>query len=165
MMVVGVDPGQTGALVLLESDGTFVTAAEMPGVGAEPSAADFGALLEAMGTPADLFVFVEAPFANNRASSIAQLNQGVGFGILLGVIGALGYRHERVRPADWKRGLGLPMSKDLTYAAKKRNSRIWASRLWPEEAHRWTKTNSDGCAEAALIGEYGRRRLVGAGAA
>jgi len=89
MMVVGVDPGQTGALVLLESDGTFVTAAEMPGVGAEPSAADFAALLEAMGTPADLFVAIEMPFANNRASSIAQLNQGIGVGILLGVIGGL----------------------------------------------------------------------------
>ena len=161
MMIVGVDPGQTGALVLLESDGTFVTAAPMPGFGAEPSAADFEALLEAMGTNRDLFVAIEEPFANNRASSIAQLNQGIGFGILLGVVGALGYRHERIKPAQWKRDLGLPMSKDLTYAQKKKNSRIWASRLWPAEADRWAKTNSDGIAEAALIGESCRRRIVG----
>jgi len=160
MMIVGIDPGQTGALALLDTDGTLVSVVGMPGFGAEPSAMDVAALLEAMGPVSELFVGLEEPFANNRGSAISQLNQGIGYGILLGVVGSMGYRHERIKAASWKRELGLPMSRELTYAQKKRNSREWATRLWPDMAHLWAKTTQDGFAEAALIGEAVRRRVV-----
>ena len=159
MMVVGIDPGASGALALLDDNGRLLSVVEMPAFGSEPNAADVAALLDAMGRPEDLFVALEEPFANNMASSISQLNQGIGFGILLGVVGTMGYRHERIPPAKWKRELGLPMSRQLTAAQKKKNSREWASRLWPNQAHRWAKSTQDGLAEAALIGESMRRRL------
>lgn len=159
--VIGVDPGRTGAVAVLDRDGDLEAVFPLSVFGAEPNAADFGAQLEAVGPTSEVFVAIEEPFANNRASSISQMTQGIGYGILLGVIGDRGYRHERIRPVDWKRELGLPMSKDLSAAQKKRNSREWASRLWPDSAHNWAKTSQDGLAEAALIGECARRRLLG----
>jgi hypothetical protein len=159
--VVGVDPGRTGAVAVLDRDGDLEAVFPLDVFGTEPNAMEFAAQLEAIGPRSEVFIGVEEPFANNRASSISQMNQGIGYGVLLGVIGAGGYRHERIKPADWKRELGLPMGKQLTQADKKRNSREFATRLWPDHAHNWAKTSQDGLAEAALIAECARRRLLG----
>ena len=159
--VVGVDPGRTGAVAVLDRDGDLEAVFPLDVFGTEPNAMEFAAQLEAIGPVSEVFVGIEEPFANNRASSVSQMNQGIGYGVLLGVIGAGGYRHERIKPVDWKRSLGLPMGKDLTTAQKKNNSREWASRLWPDSAHNWAKTSQDGLAEACLIAEHTRRRIVG----
>ena len=161
MIIVGVDPGQTGAIATLTDSGILLDVVEMPVIGGEPIASDFAALLEAIGSESELFVALEEPFAVQRASSQSQMTQGIGYGILLGVVGSMRLRHERIRPADWKRELGIPMGKQFTHAQKKANSRKRASQLWPDLADRWAKTNQDGLAEAALIAECLRRRTVG----
>jgi len=158
-LFVGIDPGTSGAIALLDECGRLLSVVPMPGFGTEPAAMDVSALLEAMGRPDELYVILEEPFANNMASAISQLNQGIGYGVLLGVVGTMGLRHERIKPSTWKRTLGLPMSRELTYAQKKRNSRQFATRFWPDQAHNWSKTTQDGLAEAALIAEAGRRRF------
>ena len=122
---------------------------------------DLAALLEAIGRPDELFLGIEMPFAVSAQASASALTQGIGVGVILGVVGTLGLRHERIKPADWKRGLGLPMGKGLTSTVKKRNSREHAARYWPDMAHRWEKASQDGRAEAALIGEHTRRRYLG----
>lgn len=159
--IVGVDPGRMGAVAVLTRDGDLEAVMPLDVFGTEPNAMEFACQLEAIGPPSEVFVAIEEPFANNRASAVSMLNFGAGYGVLLGVIGALGYRHERLRPADWKRELKLPMGRHLTTAQKKNNSREHASRLWPDSAENWAKTTQDGLAEAALIAECARRRLVG----
>jgi len=158
---VGIDPGQTGAVAVLTAAGVLEAVVDMPGYGPEPMAMDLKALLDAVAPRDQLFVALEEPFAVQRASSQSQMTQGIGYGILLGVVGSMGLRHERIRPSDWKRELHLPMGKQLSHAAKKTNSRVKASQLWPDMAHLWEKTSQDGRAEAALIGECLRRRSVG----
>ena len=162
MLIIGVDPGQAGAFAVLDERGQLLSVFPMPMLGGEPYAADVAALLEAAGRPSELFVGIEEPFANNRASSISQMTQGQGHGILLGVVGVGGYRHDRIKPAEWKRIVGLPMSSKLTHAQKKNNSRALATQLWPHMAEHWAKANQDGFAEAALIGEAVRRKMLGA---
>lgn len=162
MIFVGIDPGATGGFAVLDSTGNLTDVVALPTFGAETDVLALAALLEAVAPSADLFVGVEEPFANNKGSSISQLNQGIGFGQILGVIGALHIRSERLRPLDWKRELSMPMGKSLTTAQKKRASRERAQRLWPTMAHHFERTTSDGLAEAALIGEATRRRMVGA---
>ena len=159
--VIGIDPGQTGAISVLDRDGLLESVVDMPGYGPEPMAMDVGALLKAAGTTDEIIVALEEPFAVRQNSSQASMTQGIGYGILLGVVGELGYRHERIRPADWKKELGLPMSSKLTSAQKKTNSRLHAARLWPDQAHLWEKASQDGRAESALIGEALRRRYLG----
>ena len=158
---VGIDPGSTGAVAVLGIDGRLTEVVDLPNAGPEPVAMDLAALLEAIGRSDELFLGVEMPFAVSSQASASALTQGIGVGVILGVVGTLGLRHERVKPADWKRGLGLPMGKGLTSTVKKRNSRIHAARLWPDMAFRWERASQDGRAEAALIGEYTRRRYFG----
>mgnify|MGYP006421245741 CR=1 FL=1 len=157
---VGIDPGQYGAVAVLSAGGDLLSLVDMPGISAEPMAADVAALLEAVGRVDQVMVGIEEPFAVSQNSSASSLTQGQAHGILLGVIGTLHLRHERIKPVDWKRELKLPMGKGLTAAVKKRNSREHASRLWPASADLWAKASQDGRAEAALIGECLRRRMV-----
>lgn len=159
--VIGVDPGQTGAISVLDRDGILESVVDMPGYGPEPMAMDVAALLEAVGTRDEIIVALEEPFAVQQNSSQASMTQGIGYGILLGVVGTMGLRHERIKPADWKRELGLPMGKKFTSAQKKTNSRVHAARLWPDMASHWEKASHDGRAESALIGECLRRRILG----
>lgn len=159
--VIGVDPGQTGAISVLDRDGILESVVDMPGFGPEPMAMDVSALFEAVGPRDEIIVALEEPFAVQLNSSQSSLTQGVGYGILLGVVGTMGLRHERIKPADWKRELGLPMGKKYTSAQKKTNSRIHASRLWPDKSSLWEKASQDGRAESALIGECLRRRILG----
>lgn len=157
---VGIDPGQYGAIAVLSAGGDLLSMVDMPGISAEPMAADVAALLEAVGRVDQVMVGIEEPFAVAQNSSASSLTQGQAHGILLGVVGTLHLRHERIKPVDWKRELKLPMGKGLTAAVKKRNSREHASRLWPASADLWAKASQDGRAEAALIGECLRRRMV-----
>ena len=158
---VGIDPGTTGAVAILDPNGRLTEVVDLPNSGPEPIAMDLAALLEAIGRPDELFLGIEMPFAVSAQASASALTQGIGVGVILGVVGTLGLRHERIKPADWKRGLGLPMGKGLTSTVKKRNSREHAARYWPDMAHRWEKASQDGRAEAALIGEHTRRRYLG----
>ena len=155
---VGIDPGQTGAISAIEPGGALIAVVDMPVLAGEPDPLEVYATLEALGRPEQLFVALEEPFANPRGSSQSQMTQGIGYGILLGVVGSMSLRHERIRPADWKKELHLPMSTKLTHAQKKANSRQKASQLWPEHADKWAKANQDGRAEALLIAECLRRR-------
>jgi hypothetical protein len=157
---LGIDPGATGGFAVLDGDGRLTDVVALPTFGPETDSGALAALLEAVAPVDDLFVGVESPFANNRASSISQLNQGIGFGQILGVLGALRIRHERIRPQEWKSTMGCPMGPKLTAAKKKAASRRIAGELWPDMAHHWAKTSQDGLAEAALIGEATRRRTT-----
>ena len=161
MIFVGIDPGSTGGFATLDASGRLLDAVALPTFGTETDGMSLAALLEAVAPASDLFVGVESPFPNNRASSVAQLNQGTGYGIILGVLQAMHIRHERLRPLDWKTELRMPIGKKLTQADKKRASRQRASQMWPDFADRWEKVSQDGIAEAALIGEATRRRMVG----
>ena len=161
--VIGVDPGQTGAISILNRDGILESVMDIPGFGPEPMAMDVAALFEAVGTRDEIIVALEEPFAVSQNSSQASMTQGIGYGILLGVVGTMGLRHERIKPAAWKRELGLPMGAKYTSAQKKTNSRVHAARLWPDMAYMWERASQDGRAESALIGECLRRRLLGSG--
>jgi hypothetical protein len=81
---IGIDPGATGGFAVLDSDGRLTDVVALPTFGPETDSSALAALLEAVAPVDDLFVGVESPFANNRASSISQLNQGIGFGQILG---------------------------------------------------------------------------------
>lgn len=159
MIIVGIDPGQTGAIAALDPDGSYISVVDMPVLGGEPSADDVASLLEAIANPTDLFVGLEEPFAVRNKGAQGLLTQGIGYGILLGVVGSMRLKHERIKPAAWKRELGLPMGKDISYSQKKKNSIAHAKRLWPELDFR---VKDDGRAEALLIAECLRRR-TGAG--
>jgi crossover junction endodeoxyribonuclease RuvC len=72
---------------------------------------------------------------------------GEGFGIVKGVLAALGIPCQLVPPAKWKRDMGLNQSKD--------GSRAKAIAKWPAHAYEFKRAKDDGKAEACLIAAWG----------
>lgn len=161
MIFIGVDPGQQGAIAVLSDQSRIISVVDMPGWGNEPDASAVFGILDAVAPTPELMVAIEEPFANPRASAISQMTQGIAYGMLLGVIGSMEVRHERIKPQEWKKALGLKMSATLTHAQKKDNSRKRASELWPAKAELFARKKDDGRAEACLIAECMRRRWSG----
>jgi hypothetical protein len=159
--IVGFDPGRHGGLAVLDQWGDLESVVDLPTMGAEPIAGDVAALLEAVAPATQLIVALEEPFVMTPRASL--LVQGIGYGILLGVVGAMGIRHHRIRPVDWKTIMGIEMGKHLSSAEKKQRSLDKATELWPLCAHNWARKKDDGRAEACLIGEAVRRQLEAGG--
>jgi len=159
--IIGIDPGGAGAIAALTPEGDLLDVVDMPVLGSEPIAIEVLAIVEAMGRRETTMIALEEPYAASANSAARSLAQGIGYGVLVGVVGAMQYRHERIAPGDWKRHMGLIAPKGSTAAHKKKMSRQRAAQLWPDMAYLWEKQSQDGRAEAALIGESLRRRMLG----
>ncbi len=156
MIVMGIDPGLDGGLVELAEDGAIIFKARLY--------TDRGIDRLFARQWDGMHVFMERAQVMNRegraTSARSMFNYGKAFGEILGQLQALRIPHTLVRPADWSRMLhaGTTDNNDT-----KKRSLEAARRIWPGED--WIplgcKKPHDGIYEAALIAEYGRRRLQG----
>lgn len=152
MLTLGIDPGITGALAIIDQHGDIVLLEELPtlsnGQGRVKRSID----------PAGLCHLLRIYAPDIRAAWIEQVSgrpgQGVASvfslghsaGAIAGVIAALGIPHHPVTPTTWKRAAGLP-------TADKEEARALATRLFPAvPLHRKRDHN---LAEALLIAWYG----------
>lgn len=158
---VGIDPGQTGAIAILDDRGSLIDCLDLPVMGGEPLILELQSILTAHAPAEWTMVAIEEPFANQRASSISQLNQGILYGILLGALQSAGHPIERIKPQRWKSEMSVPMGSKYTPKEKKELARKRASDLWPESAHFWAEAKRHDRAEAALLAECLRRRVTG----
>lgn len=173
---LGIDPGLDGALVLLTPHETL--AVVMPTLGSTGAKrvldgrgvlgqlrCDWGDL-----APITLAVIEEGGVRPQQGASSSH-KIGVGYGRLLGLLDALGVPYEVVKPAAWKKALGLPSRSgpdhNAVTAQRKRDAVELAGRLFPDVsllASPRCRTPHDGLAEALLLAEYARRRHAGAAA-
>jgi hypothetical protein len=146
-LVLGVDPGKSGALAFLDSDGRLIDVVDMP----DAKGAALGALvrvaLEDHAPHRVISAWVEEVHAMPRQGVSSTFTFGAGYGAVLGALGALGVPTHGVTPAAWKRGQRV--------TADKASSRQRAVELWPEAAGRFARVRDDGRAEAALIARHG----------
>lgn len=142
MVVIGIDPGQSGGIVLLSD--SWILPHKMP-----ETERDIVDLLEETKPPR--FAFIELVHSMPRQGVASSFKFGRGYGFLRGVLSALSIPFEDVTPQKWQKELRCLTKGD------KNVSRAAAQRLWPEI--RWTHATAD----AALIAEYGRRRLAETG--
>jgi len=155
--IIGIDPGATGWIVAVDSDG-IVWSAEMP-------EAD-GALTALLRDRAGLFVYVERqqPMPRDKRGVIGGFQSGFGFGRIMEAVAGLGMRHQLVRSQDWQRDMLRGEPKAEGKELKRSYVRV-AERLWPSVSFRGPRGGMlDGKAAAALIAEYGRRMLMGGAA-
>jgi hypothetical protein len=165
-LVIGIDPGLSGALAVL--DGICVTATRLPTYtitvnGKSRTKIDTKALRANIRDLADFGVslcVIEEVGGIARQSTSAAFNFGYTCGQIREICEAASLRVEMVHPITWRGKLGVYGHSRRTGADKKAASREVATRLWPDSAHQWRKKTWDGPAEAALIGEYGRRYLL-----
>lgn len=152
--VIGIDPGKTGWIVAVDSDG-IVWSALMP--------EDDGGLTNLLRDRSDLFAFIERqqPMPRDKRGVIGGFKSGYGFGRILEAVAGLGMRHQLVRSQDWQKTMLRGEKKASGKELKQTYVRV-AERLWPTIEFRGPRGGMiDGKAAAALIAEYGRRLLNG----
>lgn len=160
MNILGVDPGASGALVLMRAPQdaivTLHSVCDMPVLKIRRGKTDKsevdGYALERFFCLSQIDVaFVEQVGGITGQSASAAFNFGRSAGIVEGWLKGRCVRVEFVAPGTWRRALHVNPGKD--------GSRALATRLWPSFAKEFARVKDDGRAEAALIAEYGRMRL------
>lgn len=164
MFIVGIDPGATGALALVDAvDDTLLDVYDMPilklKIGATVSSqVAVGALetiFQKFMARGALHVYIEQVGSTPGKGAVQMFRFGENFGILKGVVHMLACPVTYVSPAEWKRAIRCPREKD--------GARIRASQLFPLWSAAFTRGKDDGRAEASMLALYGARhmRLIG----
>ncbi len=158
-MIVGIDPGLSGALFFIDPhDPTNGESVDLPvhmlaRGGKQKRELDIIQLISVLALRRLTHAFVEQVGAMPGQGVSGVFAFGKAYGIILGVVAARSIPLTLVSPARWKRALGVPKAKDA--------ARARASQLLPQAAHQWPLRRHDGRAEAALIALYGARQLQG----
>jgi crossover junction endodeoxyribonuclease RuvC len=163
LIVVGIDCGKGGAIACLRDQ--EVRFWDMPTIRTALKArsdydvVEMAAIIRDCGPLERLRVFLEKQQAmpaelHGRQQGVATSFQiGVGYGVWLGILGALGVSHEAVAPATWKRVMLADMPKG------KEASKAKAKQLYPHAADGLRLVKHHNRAEALLIAGYGQRQL------
>lgn len=151
--VIGIDPGAKGAIAILTDTGSLVEVWDMPTLEIKVGKATKTRISpevlaeELRNWDSVRAAFMEAVSSSPQMGVSSAFAFGEGFGVVKGVLAALGVPLVLVPPAKWKRDMGLNQSKD--------GSRAKAIAKWPSHAGEFKRVKDDGRAEAALIGAWG----------
>jgi crossover junction endodeoxyribonuclease RuvC len=158
-VIVGIDPGLSGALFFLDPHGASggeaidILTHLLTRGSKNKREVDIAGLIGILALRRLTHAFVEQVGAMPGQGVSGVFAFGKTYGILLGVLAARSIPLTLVAPVRWKRALGVPKAKDATRAR--------ASQLLPQAAHQWPLKKHDGRAEAALLALYGARELGG----
>lgn len=153
-VVVGIDPGAEGAIAWLY-DGELAAVMDLPidvvTVGkSKRRRLNAGTLAERLRRCRPDLVMLEEVGAMPGEGSVGAFSFGRCAGLIEGVVAGLGIPHRLVKPADWKRAMGVTADKTMC--------RVIAGRLFPHKADAFVRVRDDGRAEAALLALYGHQQ-------
>ena len=153
-VILGVDPGGTGAFALLHPDGTLENTWDMPahdGIVSAPLIAD---LIDNIRADWPIAVaYVENVHSMPKQGVASSFKFGRAFGVAVGVLGGARVPVEYIEPSVWKRKAGLT-------GQPKDASRHRAIELWPSVSHLFARVKDGGRADAALIARHGLLHLT-----
>lgn len=157
MKIIGIDPGMSGGIATIGVEGASVRI--MPTI--EGDGIDGRALATLLREEQPDHVWIEKAQAMMRKGQtggvVQQFNYGCGYGLIRGILMALGIPFTEVRPQTWKKIMLDGMDKSEKASSIKR-----ALQLFPMVDFKRTercKNYHDGMAEAMLIAECGRRSM------
>ena len=148
-MIVGIDPGFTGAIAILDKKGEIILY-DMPTLYIMKRKQVDGKALTRFFKPISHIIemaIVEDVHAMPEQGVTSTFRFGYSAGIIMGVLQALGIKTLRVKPSAWKQALGL--SRD------KAESLSLATKLFPKYKSYFKRAKDDGRAEACLIAHFG----------
>lgn len=157
--IIGIDPGASGAIALLDPETGALIVEDMPTVSmrvsgknrnrvSEPMLAD---IIRGWHLTSDLFALVEEVNAMPKQGVSSTFTFGRAFGVVTGVLSGVGVPFETIRPQQWKSELKLTKGKDA--------ARAYAARLFPNDAGLFRRKMDDGRAEAALIALVAKQKI------
>lgn len=142
--VVGIDPGQDGAIAVLDRLGNLQTIHDMPIVDGQVSPALLSDLFkELVDESLAVTAVIEQVHSMPRQGVASSFKFGKSYGIVLGALAGLHVRTEHVTPARWKRAMRLSAEKD--------QARRRAIERWPGHAEMFKRKKDADRAEAALL--------------
>ena len=151
MRRIGIDPGISGAIVVLE-DNYPVEWSLMPtmkiGSQNRVNAVALAALLRGYGNDSKVFAYVEQVHAMPKQGVSSMFSFGHSCGVIAGVLGAFEIPVTYVTPQMWKTRAHLT-NKDKDAA------RSLAIQMWPHWRELDKKGAGQALADAALIARYG----------
>lgn len=151
MTILGIDPGVSGALALV-CDGD-VHVHDMPVAEVRGKRhIDGPRLAKLIATGFQVqpdMVVLEHVQGVQGSGATSAFSFGRGFGIVEGVVTAIGFPLTLVRPQTWTKALGVSRDKG--------QHRLTASRLWPRHAELFARVKDDGRADAALLAHWYER--------
>lgn len=162
MKVLGVDPGASGALALVEG-GQLVAVEDMPtridtlSDGRERTRVDGRALARLLLTWSPDAVFLEQVNARPGEGPVGAFAFGRNVGVVEGAVGVLGVLATQVPPGNWQRAVRVRRGPDGDI---KTPARMRAQELYPQHAHLFRRKKDDGRADAALLATYGWRQFA-----
>ena len=145
MTYIGVDPGQSGAMAVIEEGIAFVIPFDERGY--------IDTLLTC--DPKQTIACIEHVHSMPGQGVASVFKFGANFGWIQGVFSALNIPYELVHPQKWK--------KEFSATSDKNTSIDVCKRLFPAVSLKKTercKKDSDGFAEALLLAEYARRHFT-----
>lgn len=154
MRVLGIDPGLTGALALLNDEGALVGVHDIPTVDGQIDGYQLKLTIAAL---APDHVFVELLHAMPKNGSRAAFSQGDSWGAIRTAIQCARIPYTTVTPSKWKQRLGI--TRGATDKERKEISRRRAIELYPGLGF-FDRKKDHNRAEAALIATYGHKELA-----
>ena len=146
---IGIDPGISGAIAILDESGAFIEAWDMPTMqDGKKNQVNAAELAKELGRYADsyLIAIVEKVGAMPGQGVSSMFNFGKSFGVALGVIAALGAETRLVTPPAWKKHYKLT-------GKPKDASRTLAQQYYPAAPLGRKKDHGKG--DALLLARYG----------
>ena len=158
MIIAGIDPGMSGAIVMRSGDGTLsfrdiptYNTAKKGKVRRKP---DIAAIREIFTGNFIGHVFIEKAQSMPGQGVASVFNYAFTYGVLLGIIASFKIRYTEVTPQAWKKVMLSGIDKSSKDAARYR-----ASQLWPNQSDMFKRKKDEHRAEAALIAEYGHGQI------
>lgn len=149
MYFIGIDPGKSGALAVIDDDGYVWNTKTF-------NESDYSLVLKEVASAPNVRVVLEHVGAMPGQGSVSMFNFGANFGFIKGLLAANNLPYELVRPQKWKRMFSCTSDKNTSVDV--------AHRLFPNvDLRRTTRCSKphDGIAEALLMAEYCRRTNLG----
>ncbi len=168
MIYLGIDPGLTGALAVLDSESKSISFFDTPTVQIEvgkkiknqQDVYAIASLLRSIVDCKDVMAVIEKVNAmpgigaNGERQSMgatSAFNFGLGYGQWLGILATLQIPHQQVHPRTWKQSMLPDMGKE------KDASRVKAMQLFPQSAKDLTRKKDHGRADALLMAAWAMR--------
>lgn len=157
MLIIGIDPGITGAIAAIDHRGSRglidMPTMERSGTGSVrnqvsgPGLAEVLKVLTRDRDKNEIMVFIERVNAMPKQGVATMFSIGHSCGMIEGVVCGLGLAHQLVTPQEWKKAMKLAKGSD------KNAARSMAQRLYPGAELHLVKHHNR--AEAILIARYG----------
>ena len=152
MMILGIDPGLSGAIAFYDTSNESVVVIDMPTIevtrnGKNKREVSPALIADAVAGKGIVQAFVERVSAMPGQGVSSMFSFGRSVGVIEGVLAAYEIPVTLVTPQAWMKAMGVRAGKD--------GSRERAMQLFPQYADLFSRKKDDGRSDAVLIAKYG----------